>query len=840
MIRPDRTLTAALVLGLCVLLGAASASARLFFTSGDPALQGAAAVPLNASSGFMTGQLQHTVNAGGLTLDFSTTHPQGMYGNFFFAGDTFAAHFPDGIVIDIAPPAGAAGVHYLGAECFGTVTFEGAAGSETFSTQFGDSDVYIGAADIGDISRIVLDAGCFAAQYDLLHVVAGGGPPPTDDADLAMGKTPAVGRVSQADGSVTWNLGVTNLGPDPSNGARSIDFLPLGTDVVAANPLHVILAGTRIAQQGVGSIDEGTTFPLTLETGIPPFHPDPTVPTIFSCESVMRNVAVATGTSLDANPANNVAVASVGFDTAARSGFPEICGNGADDDCDGRADCSDPSCVAHPTCRPPSLPGPQQPMCLFGGCPFPPGAPPPPPPQPCTASDIHGRPVAIPSHCCALNGPRVNGRSPPECDVVQDPNFKTVDPPVDALGFGITQAGRLHDYAITYENVGTGDALDVHVIDVLDPDLDDATLVVRDGGTYDPATRAITWRDPLPLPPLTPRTVGFEVAVRSNAPDFTAVRNFATVVFPTADPPEFTDTNTVQHLIVPPASFVADPGVVGCQETAPGSGLWTVSLFNKGDAFGWNATAEIVNPPASVDVSDALAAFGALDDFPGAPDRSITPHNTTWSLDTVAFTSETPGDPCRTLLWRIRWEPAPGDPPVVRDVRIDPDADADGVTDADDVCPDDYDPTQADSDGDGTGDACETVVVLVPIDDLAARAKSGKIDLTWTPPAGAATYDVYRSDAGGPLALVAADHVAPFGVYADSGLTDGVEYTYEVVWRDAGGAASAPSNTASATPGGRSRGVPPVCGGVQNEAVVLLAVVGGRQWWSRRRRREAR
>jgi hypothetical protein len=35
-----------------------------------------------------------------------------------------------------------------------------------------------------------------------------------------------------------------------------------------------------------------------------------------------------------------------------------------------------------------------------------------------------------------------------------------------------------------------------------------------------------------------------------------------------------------------------------------------------------------------------------------------------------------------------------------------PDADADGVTDADDVCPDVADPDQTDSDGDGRGDAC--------------------------------------------------------------------------------------------------------------------------------------
>jgi hypothetical protein len=48
--------------------------------------------------------------------------------------------------------------------------------------------------------------------------------------------------------------------------------------------------------------------------------------------------------------------------------------------------------------------------------------------------------------------------------------------------------------------------------------------------------------------------------------------------------------------------------------------------------------------------------------------------------------------------------PEPGDPPVEG-----PDADGDGVTDADDVCPDVSDPYQEDSDLDGLGDACDDV-----------------------------------------------------------------------------------------------------------------------------------
>jgi len=65
--------------------------------------------------------------------------------------------------------------------------------------------------------------------------------------------------------------------------------------------------------------------------------------------------------------------------------------------------------------------------------------------------------------------------------------------------------------------VADADALDVKVIDVLDPDLDDSTLVIRNGGVYDAASRTLVWTDAV-LPPSTPREVSFDVSVRANAP----------------------------------------------------------------------------------------------------------------------------------------------------------------------------------------------------------------------------------------------------------------------------------------------------------------------------------
>jgi hypothetical protein len=95
---------------------------------------------------------------------------------------------------------------------------------------------------------------------------------------------------------------------------------------------------------------------------------------------------------------------------------------------------------------------------------------------------------------------------------------------------------------------------------------------------------------------------------------------------------------------------------------------------------------------------------------------------------------------------------------------------------------------------------------LDTIDDLYARAKSGKIDIVWTPLEGAGSYKVFRSTTqGGPYELIADGHVTDYCVYADFGLTNGVTYYYVVRWVDAHGQTSPDSNEASATPTERRR-----------------------------------
>jgi len=65
-------------------------------------------------------------------------------------------------------------------------------------------------------------------------------------------------------------------------------------------------------------------------------------------------------------------------------------------------------------------------------------------------------------------------------------------------------------------------------------------------------------------------------------------------------------------------------------------------------------------------------------------------------------------------------------------------------------------------------------------DNLAARAKDAKIQLTWDVQAGADSYNVYRSTtSGGPYTL-AGNVITTYCTYLDTGLTNGIPYYYVV------------------------------------------------------------
>ena len=102
-----------------------------------------------------------------------------------------------------------------------------------------------------------------------------------------------------------------------------------------------------------------------------------------------------------------------------------------------------------------------------------------------------------------------------------------------------------------------------------------------------------------------------------------------------------------------------------------------------------------------------------------------------------------------------------------------------------------------------TNDAFTTALIqnCDCIDDLRARPKRTKIQLNWSPVAGAASYDIYRSEtnATSGFSLVAGGHATDVALYLDQGLTTGQQYWYRVVPKDGAGDELCGTEAASAT-----------------------------------------
>jgi uncharacterized repeat protein (TIGR01451 family) len=697
--------------------------ARLIFDPADPAFREAILEPFDPSNAAV-GATSFTITRNGVQFTFSTTSANGI---FSCSGGNcrLQAPFPEGIDIDISPAVSAIGFQHSWIENPGRVTFTGSQGTETFTFPrvLSPRGGFVGAADIGVISHVKLESTHTPSErWDDMRFVPTAPPTetptptptPPNRADLGLSKIGP--SVVQANSFLNYDMTVTNQGPDAATNTQVVDFMPPGlTPLFAGHPFTVDSSG-HVATISVGNLPALSNAATFLRFRSDPFVTEnsPSAgPGRLTCYSVFVNVALATSSSIETNHGDNLDTAVTYFDKASRAGSGEVCGNGLDDDCDGLADCDDPVCGCLPrlisvggstppqciflpplstcTSRPPSTgPSPRHHHAQFESCgPF---------------DDGQGGKVTLPAFCC--DGEPNTGAQDQECRVPIDPNFKESDPAVNAAGYGYTEAGRMMTYTLHYENIGDGDAHDVSVIDALPPDLDASTLIVNNGGTYDPANRVITWRDAV-VPPHQPRSASFSAAVRSDAPHGTRIRNAGTVVFPDAVPPSRVDTNFVEHVVLAPGNRIEpDLKVFQCTQAAPGE--WQVDLVNEGYGFAYNVTAEIINAPASVNVSGTTAAvFKHPDDT--AQRSTVIPLAATTSTDTVRFTMETPGDPCGALTWRISYQNLRGEQ-FTRDVQDAPDRDADGVADAFDNCPGTYNPTQTDSDGDGVGDACDNCV----------------------------------------------------------------------------------------------------------------------------------
>lgn len=114
-------------------------------------------------------------------------------------------------------------------------------------------------------------------------------------------------------------------------------------------------------------------------------------------------------------------------------------------------------------------------------------------------------------------------------------------------------------YPIHFENIGTIEARDVFVTDVLDSALDESTLsiITPQGASYNPSTRTLRW-DLLNvnLPQGETGNVLFAVKPRPNTPSGTVIRNTATIKFEVF---ASLDTNQVETVIdTTPPSCVMD------------------------------------------------------------------------------------------------------------------------------------------------------------------------------------------------------------------------------------------------------------------------------------------
>ena len=137
-----------------------------------------------------------------------------------------------------------------------------------------------------------------------------------------------------------------------------------------------------------------------------------------------------------------------------------------------------------------------------------------------------------------------------------DPNAKSVDHTGDVI------PGQRLNYTLEYENTGSGDALGVFLMDKLDPNLDETSLSINNGGSYSTATRMLSW-DVGNLPAGAKGSVSFGVNLKG-AIVGTEVVNQAKVYFPSAL--EVTPTNVVVNRL---AVLTAEPkSVTGKTRTA--------------------------------------------------------------------------------------------------------------------------------------------------------------------------------------------------------------------------------------------------------------------------------
>ncbi len=198
-----------------------------------------------------------------------------------------------------------------------------------------------------------------------------------------------------------------------------------------------------------------------------------------------------------------------------------------------------------------------------------------------------------------------------ECNAPSDPNEK-YGPDGDLL------PGEWVSYLIEYENVGTGPAADVFILDYLDEAFEETTLQAGQNASYSAEARLISWDigllDPAGQPGATGQ-VSLDVQLRSDLPGGTIITNQATVYFPTV--PEETPTSVVVNVIQP---VVAEPQMLTTRMNTP------VAVQLRGREISDAAlTYRLVESPSYGELSGT------------APDVTYTPMEGYTGMDRFAF-----------------------------------------------------------------------------------------------------------------------------------------------------------------------------------------------------------